>query len=86
MAQQAFDTAEPLEAILMKLPMKDLLFSQKVCKQWKKMMDSSIRIRRKLYIHTPQLRKRPHRTFHHLISTESLSLTRLTTPPSTITS
>lgn len=50
MSQETFDTAELLEAILLELPMKDLLLSQKVCKQWKAMVDSSIRVQRKLFM------------------------------------
>ncbi|KAK4967953.1 hypothetical protein LTR42_010281 [Elasticomyces elasticus] len=40
---------ELLEAVLMRLPARDLLFAQKVCKAWEKAMDSSPSIQRALF-------------------------------------
>lgn len=48
-AQQVSATTELLEAILLELPMRDLLMSQKVSKHWKAVWDGSVRIQRALY-------------------------------------
>lgn len=49
LAQQVFGTTELLEEVLLKLPMKDLFMSQKVCKRWKAVLEQSIRIQRTIF-------------------------------------
>ena len=44
-----FDTPELLEAFLLSLPMKDLLFAQAVCRQWKAAIDNSPNLQRALF-------------------------------------
>lgn len=46
---RTFHVPEVLEAILDKLPAKDLLFSTKVCKTWKAAVDGSTRLQRVLF-------------------------------------
>lgn len=41
---------EMLEAILYELPMKDLLLDQRVCKAWKASVDSSTKLKKKLFL------------------------------------
>ncbi|KAK3656833.1 hypothetical protein LTR56_002814 [Elasticomyces elasticus] len=52
MAQQVLHLPELLENILLCLPMKDLLFSQKVCKTWKGAVDTSPHIQEALFYTT----------------------------------
>ncbi|KAK5698014.1 hypothetical protein LTR97_006974 [Elasticomyces elasticus] len=49
MAQQVLHLPELLENILLRLPMKDLLFSQKVCRTWKAVVDTSPHIQEALF-------------------------------------
>ncbi|KAK5124439.1 hypothetical protein LTR85_001656 [Meristemomyces frigidus] len=49
-SSQLFDTAELLEAILLHLPTKRLLLSQRVCRTWHDMITSSIHLRRALFL------------------------------------
>ena len=44
-----FETYEILESILHKLPMKDLLFAQKVCKTFKQIIGRSGKLQRALF-------------------------------------
>ena len=46
---QVFDTTELLEMILYKLPVKDLLFAQRVAKQWKAAIDNSVKLQQALF-------------------------------------
>ena len=47
---QVLGTTELLEIILMYLPMKDLLLSQRVCRSWHALINTSIRLRRALFL------------------------------------
>ncbi|KAK5710222.1 hypothetical protein LTR17_019057 [Elasticomyces elasticus] len=49
MAQQVLHLPELLENILLRLPIKDLLFSQKVCGTWKAVVDTSPHIQEALF-------------------------------------
>ncbi|KAK5710221.1 hypothetical protein LTR17_019056 [Elasticomyces elasticus] len=49
MAQQVFLPPELVEIILLQLPMKDLLLSQRVCKTWKAVVESSPGIQNALF-------------------------------------
>lgn len=49
MADKVFGITELLENILMRLPTKDLLFAQKVCKQWQHVIASSTPIQKALF-------------------------------------
>ncbi|KAK5722116.1 hypothetical protein LTR17_014388 [Elasticomyces elasticus] len=49
-AQAVFAVSELLEMILLKLPMKDMQRSRAVCKQWRGEVDSSIQIKRALFL------------------------------------
>ncbi|KAK5168662.1 uncharacterized protein LTR77_005971 [Saxophila tyrrhenica] len=51
--QRLSDTVELLEMILFGLPMKDLLFSQKVCKQWNEVIESSTKLQQALFFKAP---------------------------------
>ena len=44
------ETTELLETILLELPMKDLLLSQRVCRLWHALITTSIRLRRALFL------------------------------------
>ena len=46
---QVFKTAELLEMILYKLPVKDLLFAQRVARQWKAVTDNSVKLQQGLF-------------------------------------
>ncbi|KAK5714269.1 hypothetical protein LTR17_017275 [Elasticomyces elasticus] len=48
-AATVLQTPELLEAVLLSLPARDLLFAQKVCKAWKKATESSPSIQRALF-------------------------------------
>jgi hypothetical protein len=48
--QAVLATAELLELILLNLPIKDILFAQKVCKQWKQLIDSSPLLQQALFL------------------------------------
>ncbi|KAK5677252.1 hypothetical protein LTS10_010441 [Elasticomyces elasticus] len=52
MAQQVLHLPELLENIFLSLPMKDLLFSQKVCRTWKAVVDTSPHIQEALFYTT----------------------------------
>jgi len=45
-----FEIPELLETILLELPLKDLLLSQRVCTTWRSLAISSIHIRRALFL------------------------------------
>lgn len=45
-----FRVPEMLEAILLELPMKDLLLSQSVCKTWKNAIKTSTKLQQKLFL------------------------------------
>ena len=47
---QVFDTVELLESILVKLPTRDLLFAQRVCKRWQDTIQDSCVLRRALFL------------------------------------
>jgi hypothetical protein len=47
--QEVFDTAELLEAVLFQLPIRDLLFAQKVCREWKQAIDASPKLQEALF-------------------------------------
>ncbi|KAK5714981.1 hypothetical protein LTR15_010397 [Elasticomyces elasticus] len=49
MAEQVFLPPELVEIILLQLPMKDLLLSQRVCKTWKAVVESSSGIQKALF-------------------------------------
>ena len=46
---QVFDTTELLEMILYKLPIRDLLFAQRIAKQWKAVIDNSVKLQQALF-------------------------------------
>jgi len=48
-AQRTFDVPELLEHVLLQLPIKDLLFAQKVCKHWKQTIEASPRAQQALF-------------------------------------
>ncbi|KAK5714980.1 hypothetical protein LTR15_010396 [Elasticomyces elasticus] len=48
--RELFATPEILEAILLHLPLIDLLFSQKVCRTWKAVVDTSPSIKKALFL------------------------------------
>jgi hypothetical protein len=48
--EQVFETVELLEIILYKLPIRDLLFSQRVAKQWKAVIENSQRLQEALFM------------------------------------
>lgn len=48
-AAKVFDVTELLEATLLELPSKDLLFAQKVCRRWKDVIDASTPIQKALF-------------------------------------
>ncbi|KAI6826198.1 hypothetical protein KC367_g6750 [Hortaea werneckii] len=50
LATKVFGIPELAEAILLKLPMKDLLFAQLICKDIKNLIDGSTRIQRALFL------------------------------------
>jgi hypothetical protein len=50
---------ELLELILLKLPMRDLLLAQRVCRQWRACIRSSNRLQQKLFLQTSQPCPRP---------------------------
>ncbi|KAK3619119.1 hypothetical protein LTR56_024231 [Elasticomyces elasticus] len=50
MAHAVFSVSELLEMTLLRLPLKDLQCSRAVCKSWKEAVDSSIKIKRALYL------------------------------------
>ncbi|KAK5737152.1 hypothetical protein LTR17_006935 [Elasticomyces elasticus] len=47
--EQALGLAELLEAILLQLPSHDLLFAQKLCKEWKDAVEASPSIQKALF-------------------------------------
>ncbi|KAK3648587.1 hypothetical protein LTR56_007413 [Elasticomyces elasticus] len=49
-AQQVLNLSELLETILLGLPTRDLLFSQKVCKTWKAMIEECSNIQKALFL------------------------------------
>ena len=51
MAQvNVLDTTELLEAILCRLPCKDLLFAQKVCRSWRATINGSVKLQKALFL------------------------------------
>lgn len=50
MADKTFVVTELLEAVLYQLPMKDLLFAQKVCSHWKAVIDTSDKLQKALFM------------------------------------
>lgn len=48
--EQVFDTIELLEMILYKLPIRDLLLSQRVSCRWKQVIEGSIKLQQALFI------------------------------------
>ncbi|KAK5736210.1 hypothetical protein LTR17_007550 [Elasticomyces elasticus] len=48
-AQQVLNLPDLLEPILLSLPMRDLLFAQKVCKTWKAMIDDCSSLQKALF-------------------------------------
>ncbi|KAK4916477.1 hypothetical protein LTR49_015575 [Elasticomyces elasticus] len=63
------DLPELLENVLLKLPIRDLLFSQKVCQHWKATVDSSIRIQRALFFVPGTANDVSHTTPSHIFTT-----------------
>lgn len=47
---RAFANYDLLEDILLHLPLRDLLFSRRVCKQWNGVQDTSARVRKALFL------------------------------------
>lgn len=50
MASKVVAVTELLESILVELPMKDLLFAQKICKHWKAVIDTSDKLQKALFL------------------------------------
>jgi len=50
MAEKVFAVTEQLEAVLLQLPMKDLLFAQKVCKRWQTVIRASDPVQKALFL------------------------------------
>ncbi|KAK5732317.1 hypothetical protein LTR17_010631 [Elasticomyces elasticus] len=59
MAQQMLLLPELIENIILHLPMKDLLLSQRVCKTWKAVIDSSPQIQEALFFTARQQKQVP---------------------------
>ncbi|KAK2808601.1 hypothetical protein FQN50_004633 [Emmonsiellopsis sp. PD_5] len=51
MASEALNVIEVLETILLCLPTKDLLLSQRVCKKWKDVIFGSIKLQQELFVY-----------------------------------
>ncbi|KXT01885.1 hypothetical protein AC578_2173 [Pseudocercospora eumusae] len=51
---QTLNTTELLEAILVQLPIKDLLFAQLVCSTWKNCIEASPRLQQGLFFQLPE--------------------------------
>ncbi|KAF2162094.1 hypothetical protein M409DRAFT_27471 [Zasmidium cellare ATCC 36951] len=64
-ADAVFNTAELIEKILVDVPLKTLLTSQRVSKQWKATIAGSKEIQKKLFF-TPAVAKRAFRKFEYL--------------------
>jgi hypothetical protein len=78
-AQQVFDITELLEAILLELPIKDLLFAQKICRRFKAVIEDSTSLQKALFFQPGQIDDAAIDAKHHHFrsSTEAFAVNPL---------